>query len=123
MKPIAIDIVGDEGAAAVATEALTAAGIPVEVRRVRGSVYEPRRLSFELRVPPDQADEARAVLAALSNDAVQAAERETGDLAHGLPRPPVAALPSLRPLLDLGNLAKLAALFLLLLCVFFFGYH
>jgi hypothetical protein len=120
MKPIAIDIVGDEGAAQVTTEALTAAGIPVEVRRVRGSVYEPRRVAFEVRVPPEHADEARAILAALSSDAALAAERETGDLAHGAPTSPPATMPSLR--LDLGSAAKLAALLLLLLCVFFFGF-
>jgi len=122
MKYIAVDTVGDEGAAAVASEALGAAGIAVEIRRVRGNVYEPRRMALEVRVPADEVVEARAILAALSTDATEAAEHETSDLAHGAPLRLTTPPPALRPLLSAGTLAKLAMALLLMLLVFFFGF-
>ncbi len=105
MKYLAVDVVGDEGAASVAEEALTAAGISVEVRRVRGNVYESRRLELEIRVPADDVAEARAILAALSTDAVEAALHETEDLPPGTPTRTTTQPPSLRSLFSPGTVA------------------
>jgi hypothetical protein len=73
---VAVEIVGDDAAAAVLVEALTAHQIPARLRRVPGTPYGPARLEIEVRVPADRHADAEAVLELLSEDAEAAARRE-----------------------------------------------
>jgi hypothetical protein len=77
MRYVAVETVGDDAAAAVLVEALGAHGIAAQARRVAGSPYGPAKLEIEVRVPADQAADARAVLERLAEEAEAAARRES----------------------------------------------
>jgi hypothetical protein len=73
MRWVAVDTVGDEGAAEVAREALEACDLPVEIKRVGANPYLGARVEIEVRVPEERLAEAEAVLAQLEIDAEEAA--------------------------------------------------
>ena len=73
MRWVAVDTVGDEGAAQVAREALVACEIPVELKRVGANPYLGARVEIEVRVPDERLADAEEVLAQLEIDAEAAA--------------------------------------------------
>ena len=83
-----IETVGDEAAADVLNEALTAAEIVAELRRVPASPYGPVKLEIEVRVAGADAARARAVLAQLAEEAEAAARSEAHAPTASEPPPP-----------------------------------
>ena len=88
MSFVAVETVGDEAAAQVLAEALAAAEIEVELRRLPGSPYGPARLEIEVRVAAADAPRARALLAQLADDAEAAVRAEAHLPAPTLPTRP-----------------------------------
>jgi hypothetical protein len=113
-----VETVGDEAAAAVLTEALAAAEIASELRRVPGSPYGPVRLEIEVRVAGADATRARAVLAQLAEEAEAAARSEAHLPADAPPLLPKTRAPKLtsqqrRTLYAVGAAISVALLVLL----------
>ncbi len=113
-----IEIVGDDAAAAVLTEALAAAEIASELRRVPGSPYGPVRLEIEVRVATADVARARAVLAQLSEEAEAAARSEAHVPPDAQPNVPKSRTPKLtlqqrRAVFALGAAISVALLVLL----------
>ncbi|HEX4457449.1 MAG TPA: hypothetical protein VIA18_05745 [Polyangia bacterium] len=92
-----VETVGDEAAAEVLLEALAAADIASEMRRVPGSPYGPVKLEIEVRVASADAPRARAVLAQLSEEAEAAARAEAHVPADAVPVDAVRQPPKTRP--------------------------
>jgi hypothetical protein len=79
MKFVAVSTVLDPGAAEVAEEALGAAGIPVELKRLGRNPYlGSAGLEIEVRVPLDRLREAEAILGHIADEAEEAALRQSG---------------------------------------------
>jgi hypothetical protein len=105
VKSVAVITVCDWGAAEVFGEALTAAGIPYEVKSIAPTAYVPSATpaSFEVRVPEEHQHAATQVLADLEDEAEAAALREFGEAAPPEePRPVRGALPRALSALLLG---------------------
>jgi hypothetical protein len=96
---VAVTTVLDRGAAEVFAEALQAAEIPVELRRVGNLPYHgaATESQYEVRVPEDRLPAAEGVLRLLSEEGEAAAIRESADAATpegaAAPAPPAREWP------------------------------
>jgi hypothetical protein len=120
VKFVAVSTVRDEGAAEVAREALEAADLEVEIKRVSPTAYlgPVSLLEFEIRVHEDRIADAELVLRQLSEEAEAAATREWES--HPAEPEPSATSPadSSKPLLKLlPTWAKVVVLILTALAV------
>ena len=80
MKLVTVSTVRDEGAAEVAKEALSDAGIAVDLKRVSGNPYfaQMSASEWEVRVPEERVADAERVLARVEHEAEEAAVRQAG---------------------------------------------
>jgi hypothetical protein len=80
VKWIAVTTVRDDGAAAVAKQALADAGIPVEILRLGNNPYfgSVTAVEWEVRVPHDRLDEAEEELERLEHQAEESLMAEAG---------------------------------------------
>jgi hypothetical protein len=100
-KMVAVTTLRDAAGADVAKEMLAERGIPAEIRRLGMNAYLGAATAeeFEVRVPPEWADDARAALDAMAEELERAALAEAGvppgegDARGGDDLPP----PELRP--------------------------